>query len=153
MIWPAVIVLAIGVGLFFDAPWSLTGVLIVVLLATYGVVALAQVVTAGPVASGIAAAVMLPLLRLLEVFRPRWPAAVTFRPAFWLLVPGSLGLVAITSLAAGDSSSDSDALLAGVVATVVAIAVGVQIGAVLSALVRARSPHPASPSNGPKVAG
>ena len=141
VIWPAVVVLAIGVGLFFDAPWSLTGVLIGVLLATYGVVVLAQVVTAGPVASGIAAAVMLPLLRLLEVFRPRWPAAVTFRPAFWLLVPGSLGLVAITSLAAGDSSADSDALLAGVVATVVAIAVGVQIGAVLSALVRSRSPQ------------
>lgn len=138
VIWPAVIVLAIGVGLFFDAPWSLTGVLIGVLLATYAVVAVAQLVTAGPVASGIAAAVMLPVLRLLEVFQPRWPAAVTFRPAFWLLVPGSLGLVAITSLAAGDSSSESDALLAGVVATVVAIAVGVQIGAVISALVRGR---------------
>ena len=141
VIWPAVVVLAVGVGLFFDAPWSLTGVLIVVLLSTYGVVALVQTVTAGPVASGIAAAVMLPLLRLLEVFQPRWPAAVTFRPAFWLLVPGSLGLVAITSLAAGDSNG-GETLLTGVVATVVAIAVGVQIGAVLSALIRSGTPHP-----------
>jgi uncharacterized membrane protein YjjB (DUF3815 family) len=110
-------------------------VLIVVLLATYGVVALAQTVAAGPVASGIAAAVMLPVLRLLEEFRPSWPAAVTFRPAFWLLVPGSLGLVAISQLTSGGQPSGDD-LLAGVVATVVAIAIGVQIGAVLSALVR-----------------
>jgi uncharacterized membrane protein YjjB (DUF3815 family) len=135
VVWPAVVVLAIGVGLFFDAPWSLTGVLIVVLLATFGVVTLAQLVAGGPVASGIAAAVMLPILRLLEALVPRWPAAVTFRPAFWLLVPGSLGLVAITQFATGDTPSTGDVLLAGVVATVVAIAIGVQIGAVLSALI------------------
>ena len=64
---PAVVVLGIGVGLFFDASWSLTGVLIVVLLVTFGVVTLAQTVAAGPVASGIAAAVMLPALRLLDL--------------------------------------------------------------------------------------
>ena len=139
--WPAVLVLAVGVGLFFDASWSLTAVLVVVLLATYGVVALAQTVAAGPVASGIAAAVMLPALRLLEVLRPGWPAAVTFRPAFWLLVPGSLGLVAISRYAAGDAAPTADVLLAGVVATVVAIAVGVQIGAVLSALIPVPRPR------------
>jgi len=139
--WPAVVVLAIGVGLFFDASWNLTAVIAVVLLATYGVVILAQLFAAGPVASGIAAAVMLPILRLLEVLRPGWPAAVTFRPAFWLLVPGSLGLVAITQYAAGDQGTTGDALLGGVVATVVAIAVGVQVGAVLSALIRWRSPR------------
>ena len=134
---PAVLVLALGVGLFFDASWILTGVLAVVLSVTYGVVALAQTVSGGPVASGVAAAVMLPLLRLLEVFRPRWPAALTFRPAFWLLVPGSLGLVAITEVAtAGEAGGPQ--LLGGVVATVVAIAVGVQIGAVLAALIRPR---------------
>ena len=134
---PAVLVLALGVGLFFDAAWSLTAVLAVVLSVTYGVVAVAQVVTSAPVASGIAAAVMLPLLRTLEYFRPRWPAAVTFRPAFWLLVPGSLGLVAITEVAT-DGRAGGQELLGGVVATVVAIAVGVQIGAVLAAFIRPR---------------
>ncbi|MGS0687983.1 threonine/serine exporter family protein [Nakamurella sp. GG22] len=129
---PAVVVLAVGVGLFFDAAWSLTAVLIVVLTATYGLVAAAQTVTLAPVASGIAAAVMLPLLRLLELRFPRWPAAVTFRPAFWLLVPGSLGLVAITQVSADGTAPSGQALLGSVVATVVAIAVGVQIGAVLS---------------------
>ena len=132
---PAVLVLALGVGLFFDASWALTGVLAVALSATYGVVAVAQVVSSAPVASGIAAAVMFPLLRLLEALRPRWPAALTFRPAFWLLVPGSLGLVAITEVAT-DGRAGGQELLGGVVATVVAIAIGVQIGAVLGALVR-----------------
>ena len=134
---PAVLVLALGVGLFFDAAWSLTAVLAVVLSVTYGVVAAAQVLSSAPVASGIAAAVMLPLLRTLEYVRPRWPAAVTFRPAFWLLVPGSLGLVAITEVAT-DGRAGGQELLGGVVATVVAIAVGVQIGAVLAAFIRPR---------------
>jgi uncharacterized membrane protein YjjB (DUF3815 family) len=134
---PAVLVIALGVGMFFDASWSLTAVLAVVLSATYGVVALAQTFSSAPVASGIAAAVMFPVLRVVEVFRPRWPAAVTFRPAFWLLVPGSLGLVAITQ-ATTDGRAGAPELLGSVVATVVAIAVGVQIGAVLAALVTPR---------------
>ena len=134
---PAVLVIALGVGMFFDASWSLTAVLAVVLSATYGVVALAQTFSSAPVASGIAAAVMFPVLRVVEVIRPRWPAAVTFRPAFWLLVPGSLGLVAITQ-ATTDGQAGAPELLGSVVATVVAIAVGVQIGAVLAALVTPR---------------
>ena len=136
VVWPAVVVLALGVGLFFDAAWSLTAVLAVVLTVTYAVVAGAQALASAPVASGIAAAVMLPSLRLLEVLAPRWPAAVTFRPAFWLLVPGSLGLVAISEVAADGGQQVGQDLLIGVVATVVAIAVGVQIGAVLGSLVR-----------------
>ena len=137
---PAVVVLALGVGLFFDASWSLTGVLVVVLTVTYGIVAATQLVTTAPVASGLAAAVMLPLLRSLEVRQPRWPAAVTFRPAFWLLVPGSLGLVAITQVSSNGAQPAGPVLLASVVATVVAIAVGVQIGAVLSAFIPMRPP-------------
>jgi len=139
---PAVVVLGIGVGLFFDASWSLMGVLVGVLLITFGVVTAAQTVAAGPVASGIAAAVMLPALRLLEVYRPRWPAAVTFRPAFWLLVPGSLGLIAISELANAGGQPDAQALLGDVVATVLAISLGVQIGAVVSALIRPRAEDP-----------
>ncbi|MET0966051.1 MAG: threonine/serine exporter family protein [Nakamurella sp.] len=138
---PAVIVLGIGVGLFFDASWSLMAVLVMVLLVTFGVVTAAQLVAAGPVASGIAAAVMLPALRLLEVYRPRWPAAVTFRPAFWLLVPGSLGLIAISELATS-GQPDAQALLGDVIATVLAISLGVQIGAVVSALIRPRAEEP-----------
>lgn len=136
VVWPAVVVLAVGVGLFFDAAWSLTAVLVVVLTVTYAVVAGAQALATAPVASGIAAAVMLPSLRFLEVLAPRLPAAVTFRPAFWLLVPGSLGLVAITEVAADGGQQVGQDLVIGVVATVVAIAVGVQVGAVLGSLVR-----------------
>ena len=129
------------VGLFFDAAWSLTAVLVVVLTVTYAVVAGAQSFASAPVASGIAATIMLPSLRFLEVMHPRWPAAVTFRPAFWLLVPGSLGLVAITEVSSADGPDSGQTLLVGVVATVVAIAVGVQIGAVLGSLIRPR-PRP-----------
>jgi uncharacterized membrane protein YjjP (DUF1212 family) len=139
---PAVIVLGIGVGLFFDSSWTLMGVLIVVLLVTFGVVTLTQTVAVGPVASGIAAAVMLPALRLLEVYRPQWPAAVTFRPAFWLLVPGSLGLIAISELATTTGQIATQSLLGDVIATVVAISLGVQIGAVVSALIRPRAAKP-----------
>lgn len=133
---PAIVVLSIGVGLFFSAAWPLIGVLTAVLALTYGIVVSTQMFVIAPVASGIAAAIMLPALRLLEVHRPRWPASLTFRPAFWLLVPGSLGLVAVSDLSDSTGTVSSSGLLASVAATVVALAVGVQIGALLSTLVR-----------------
>jgi hypothetical protein len=150
-VWPAIVVLALGVGLFFDASWSLTAVLVVVLTVTYAVVAGAQALASAPVASGIAAAIMLPTLRFLEVMHPRWPAAVTFRPAFWLLVPGSLGLVAITEVSSAGGQDSGQTLLVGVVATVVAIAVGVQIGAVLGSLIRPR--QRGGPEGSDRIAG
>ena len=129
---PALIAMSVGVGLFFDADRWLTAVIAGVLLVTYGVVAASEVFVPAPVASGLAAAVVLPACRILERLRPGWPTAVTFRPAFWLLVPGSLGLVTLSQLSAA-SGSVASTPAAQVGYTVLAIAIGAQVGGVLSA--------------------
>ena len=68
------------------------------------------------------------------------PSLVVFLPAFWLLVPGSLGLLGTTQLVT--DAGDGFATAQGAVGVVVAIALGVLIG---SALGRALEAHGRSP--------
>jgi uncharacterized membrane protein YjjB (DUF3815 family) len=63
--------------------------------------------------------------------QPSGPAAlVSFTPAFWLLVPGALGLVSVADALSGDSAGA--ATLIAAVSTMVAIALGVLAGSSLS---------------------
>jgi uncharacterized membrane protein YjjB (DUF3815 family) len=61
--------------------------------------------------------------------RQRWgpPMLVSFLPAFWLLVPGALGLVSLTRLLGGDQASGLDVLVT-TGTTMVGIALGVLLG-------------------------
>lgn len=52
------------------------------------------------------------------------PALVTFLPGFWLLVPGSLGLIGLTEYFAADTAAGIDDFL-GAIGAIVAIALGV----------------------------
>ena len=56
---------------------------------------------------------------------------VTFLPAFWLLVPGALGLQGVTQIFGADAASGLGDFLNALL-TIVAIAVGVLVGAGLS---------------------
>ncbi len=51
---------------------------------------------------------------------------MVFLPSFWLLVPGSLGLIGTTQLAA--DTGDGFATALGAIAVIVAIALGVLVG-------------------------
>lgn len=72
--------------------------------------------------------------------RPRLPRLVIFTPAFWLLVPGSLGLLSVTALA--DNPAQTIRTQIDVVNVVSAIALGLLVGSAvgrsLDALVRRR---------------
>ena len=67
---------------------------------------------------------------LCEAFRPRLPRLVIFMPAFWLLVPGSLGLLSVTQLAINPGQSDSTG--SDVVTVVTAIALGLLVGSAIA---------------------
>lgn len=137
--WPAVALLAIGVGLFLSATIPVTLVITMVLLLAYaGSVVLSPMLGAG-VAVALTAAVLLTGLRLLERARPSLPAIVTFRPVFWLLVPGSLGLIAVSSLAS--HSAGTEDLIFTTVSTVLGLVIGVQVGAVVSEAFRSGPGH------------
>jgi len=64
------------------------------------------------------------------------PTLVVFLPSFWLLVPGSLGLVSVTQLAAASGGGFETATAAAGV--IVAIALGVLTGSALGRAVHAR---------------
>lgn len=91
----------------------------------------------GAIAASLGASVV-------ELRRPQLARLVLFLPAFWLLVPGSLGLVGVTELAAGRASATDVAV--GVVGVVIAISLGLLVGSSLGRSLRGRwRPRPAGP--------
>lgn len=78
---------------------------------------------------------------LVELMRPQSARLVVFLPAFWLLVPGSLGLISVTTLVADPGHSVENGL--GVVAAICAIALGLLVGSSVGHALRSRS-RPAS---------
>ena len=127
---PAVALLAIGVGLFLSATIPVTLVITAVLLLAYGGSVLLSPILGPGFAVGLTAAVLLAGLRVVERMWPSLPSIVTFRPVFWLLVPGSLGLIAVSSVAT--HSSGSEDLIGTTASTVLGLVIGVQVGAVVS---------------------
>ena len=58
------------------------------------------------------------------------PALVTFLPGFWLLVPGSLGLIGLSQLA-GDNQQAGLQTVGDMTLALVAVALGVMVGTAL----------------------
>ena len=71
-----------------------------------------------------------------EMRRPQLARLVLFLPAFWLLVPGSLGLMGVMELAAGRQSATDVAL--SVLGVAIAIALGLLVGSSLGRSLRGR---------------
>lgn len=112
------------------APWLLVGV-----LATF----LAQALTFAAVdarwAGAFVGAVVAALTAtLVEYVNPQLPRMVTFLPSFWLLVPGSLGLISLTQFEIGAGAAAL--ALVDVVIVVAAIALGVVVGSALAGPLR-----------------
>ncbi len=71
---------------------------------------------------------------LSESIRPRLPRLVIFMPAFWLLVPGSLGLLSVTELAIKPTQITNTTF--DVFTVVCAIALGLLVGSAVARSVR-----------------
>ncbi|MFI6874881.1 threonine/serine exporter ThrE family protein [Streptomyces sp. NPDC050400] len=126
--WAGAVLLGMGFALNSSAalvtlPWLLTVLLVVETVQQIGRA------LGGTSVGAFLGGVALPLIaRVVEQWRSAPPAQVTFLPAFWMLVPGSLSLTGVGELLAGH---ESDGLLTTVNAllTVVAVALGVMVGA------------------------
>lgn len=121
-------VLLVGVGVFYNvsAPRGALPWMWLVLFVTFGAQLGGQAIWGAPgggLLGGIAAALAATVVRRLPGGPP---LMVVFLPAFWLLVPGSLGLLGTTQLAV----ATGDGLRAGLgtVMVVVSIALGVLVG-------------------------
>ena len=171
--WLGAGVYAIGQALAFNEPRGALTSVVVLLLIAFSVQQLVAWLLDAVLAAGVAAAVALFIAIVLQDRSKRGtPAFVLFAPVFWLLVPGSLGLVAITEAVTGatddpnavqtsaaspaltsnlssfdDLNLDSNAsiiLIFG--ASIIAITIGMQIASLAGRLVRKLPDLPDLPS-------
>ena len=144
--WVAVAVFGLGIVLNQCARPTSLGWILLVLYVAYGAQVLGGLAFGGVLSAFVGAAAMTPVAAFVARQRTGPPTIVSFTPAFWLLVPGALGLVGVAALLHGDSSGVS--IVTSTVETMVAIAVGVMVGRALSSLLvdRTGSPHGQDPS-------
>jgi uncharacterized membrane protein YjjP (DUF1212 family) len=126
--------LSVGLCLMESVRLALIPWVMVVLLGAVGCQILGQVLYGaslggflGAVAASLGASVV-------ELVRPQLPRLVVFLPAFWMLVPGSLGLLSVTELVINPDGTGSGGFV--VVQLALAIALGLLVGSVLARSLR-----------------
>jgi uncharacterized membrane protein YjjP (DUF1212 family) len=138
--WPGAVVGLLLIGssicLMEGVPLQLQGWVLLVLTLAFGAQVAGQQLGSialggflGAIAASLGASVV-------ELRRPQLPRLVLFLPAFWLLVPGSLGLVGVTELAAGRESVTDVAM--GMLGVAIAISLGLLVGSALGRALRGR---------------
>ena len=132
--WLAVAVFGLGVVLNKSARIRSLGWILLVLYVAYGAQVIGNLFLGGVLSALVGAAAMTPVATIVARQRSGPPAMVSFTPAFWLLVPGALGLVGVTTLLDGDSSGVQTLMTTA--STMVAIALGVLVGWALIGMFR-----------------
>ena len=128
--WIAVAVFGVGIVVHQCAPRRALPWILLVLYVAYGAQVLGDILLGGVLSALVGAFVVTPVTALVAR-QPGGPAAlVSFMPAFWLLVPGALGLVGVASVLTGDVNGVNT--LVTTVSTMVAIALGVLAGSAIT---------------------
>jgi uncharacterized membrane protein YjjP (DUF1212 family) len=127
--WLGALVFGVGVYMHFSAPRNSLPWMLVVLLLAFAAQRSAANVIGEHVSGFFGMLVATPLGYLIQMRFKGPPAMVTFLPAFWLLVPGSLGLLSVTRVLS-DRAAGIDGLIA-VVFTITSLALGTLFGASL----------------------
>ncbi len=125
--WLGVFLFALGTSLRHSAPRRSLPWLLLVLYAAWSGQLLGQLLFGADLSGFVGGLVVAPLAMLIERFRSAPPALVSFLPAFWLLVPGALGLIGFTQLVGNEPiagmTSFGDALV-----SIISIALGILVG-------------------------
>lgn len=132
--WIAVALFGIGITVYQCARPASIGWIMVVLFVAYGAQVIGDVLFDGVLSGLVGAAAMTPVAVVVARQRSGPPALVSFLPAFWLLVPGALGLVGVAGVLEGDL--DATSTIITTVATMIAIALGVLLGLAVSGSLR-----------------
>ena len=129
------VVIGVGITLMEGVPVRLAPWVLGVLVVTFLVQLAGQRLGAPVLGSFLGAAAASIGASTAEAVHRRLPRLVVFLPSFWLLVPGSLGLIGVSEAAIvrGESSTPG----VDVVGVVLAIATGLLVGSVVSRALRA----------------
>ncbi|HEY6888352.1 MAG TPA: threonine/serine exporter family protein, partial [Solirubrobacter sp.] len=123
--WVGLALLGVGVCLNLSAPSAVLPYILALLALTFLAQTAGQEAYGAPFGGftgGLTAALGAAVIR----WRGGPPTLLVFLPSFWLLVPGSLGLIGTTQLAT--DTGDGFATASGAIAVIVAIALGVLVG-------------------------
>ena len=128
--WLGVLVFGLAAAVFFSAPrGSLPWLLLVLGVAWIGQVLGGQAVS--PEVSGfVGALAMTPVALAIARIPGGPPSQVTFLPAFWLLVPGAIGLIGVATVVGDPSSAEVGDLLKPM-GSILSVALGVLCGVTL----------------------
>ncbi len=124
--WLGVLLFAVGLHLYKSSRQRSLLWMVLTMLMAYAGQSLSSMVLSGPSTAFFGAVLMTVTALLIEYRLKGPPALVTFLPAFWLLAPGSFGLVSVTGIATHQGTVASILVL---LFTLVAIATGCLIGA------------------------
>ncbi len=122
--WLGVLVFTVGVTLANSAPPKSFLGLLVVLYAAFSGQVLSNIFLGAYISALIGAAVMTVVSRAVSRSPSAMPAHALFLPGFWLLVPGTLGLIGVTQLSVGGGSQE----IVATVGSIFAVALGVLCG-------------------------
>lgn len=125
--WLGVAIFGCAIFVHNSAPRrSLPWLLVVLFTAWLGQLAGKHLVDA-TLSGFVGAALMVPVAHLVARAATAPPAHVMFLPAFWLLVPGTIGLIGITELVGNNSALGTQNVLA-TLAAIPSVALGILVG-------------------------
>ncbi|GAA1393197.1 threonine/serine ThrE exporter family protein [Luteococcus peritonei] len=122
--------IAVGIMLSEGVPLRIFGWTAAVLVATFAAQQYGQAQTDSlPLGAFLGATTASFLSTAVESTRRNVPRLVLFLPSFWLLVPGTLGLMGITTVGAGTGTAEA---VTGVLTLITSIALGLLVGSALA---------------------
>lgn len=126
-----VVVVTVAISLMESVSISMVPWLLVTILATFLALTAGNAVSDAPwLGAFLGAAAASLTATVVEFLRPQVPRVIAFLPSFWLLVPGSLGLVSLTRVGVEPDAVVS--AVGSVTIVVAAIALGIIVGAALA---------------------
>jgi uncharacterized membrane protein YjjP (DUF1212 family) len=125
--WLGVVVFGVGAFVHFSGPPRTLGWLLVVLFAAWIGQQLGGHATSDALGGFFGGLVVIPVASWVATRRSGPPALATFLPAFWLLVPGAVGLIGVAEFVGSNRAAGLDHFVnAGI--TFTAIGLGVLVG-------------------------
>lgn len=128
--WLGVAIFGVGVFVHYSGPKrALPWLLVVLFSAWIGQLVGKQVIDA-TLSGFVGGAVMVPVAHAVARMPSAPPAHVMFLPAFWLLVPGTIGLIGVTEIV-GDNSTEGSDHFTNALVSIPSVALGILVGTLI----------------------
>ncbi len=128
------VLITVGIGVLESPPLRLLPWISVVLIFAFVAQSVGQRLDGASLGSFLGALAASLGSSLVEAIKPTLPKLVVFLPSFWLLVPGSLGLISTTQLVVDPGQATANAV--DVFAVICAIALGLLVGTAIARSIR-----------------